>query len=105
MDQRFRVRLEQARLDAEIPPGLLRGLMPRLESFLEPFVASLHSPQQRGHACDYIHGLLSDLDEKNTEAIAYLHDQERQGLQKFIGQVPWDDLPLRAVLVGRQCSI
>jgi SRSO17 transposase len=98
MDQRFRVRLEQARQDAEIPPGLLHGLQPRLESFLEPFVASLQSPQQRGHAHDYVRGLLSDLDDKNAESIAYLHDQQRQGLQKFIGQVPWDDLPLRAVL-------
>ena len=95
MDQRFRVRLEQARQDAEIPPGLLHGLQPRLQSFLEPFVAALHSPQQRGHAHDYVRGLLSDLDDKNAEAIAYLHDQQRQGLQKFIGQVPWDDLPLR----------
>jgi SRSO17 transposase len=105
MDQRFRVRLEQARLDAEVPPGLLHGLLPRLDAFLEPFVASLHSPQQRGHARDYLHGLLSDLDEKNAEAIAYLHDQERQGLQKFIGQVPWEDRPLVATLarqVGRQ---
>ena len=39
-------------------------------------------------------GLLSDLDRKNGEGIAYLHDQERQGLQKFIGQNPWDHRPL-----------
>jgi hypothetical protein len=96
MDQRCRVRLEQARPDADIPPGLLHGLQPPLESFLEPFVASLHSSQQRGHAHDYVRGLLSDLDEKNAEAIAYLHEQQRQGLQKFIGQVPGDDQPLRA---------
>lgn len=105
MDQRFRVRLEQARQDAEVPAGLLHSLLPRLDAFLEPFVASLQSPQQRGHARDYLHGLLSDLDEKNAEAIAYLHDQERQGLQKFIGQVPWDDRPLIATLarqVGSQ---
>src|SRR5205823_1592629 len=98
MDQRFRVRLEQARHDAEVPPGLLHGLLPRLDTFLEPFVASLQSPQQRGHARDYVHGLLSDLGDKNAEAIAYLHDQERQGLQKFLGQVPWQDAPLRACL-------
>src|SRR3954466_15900590 len=90
MDQRFRVRLEQARQAAEVPPGLLRGLLPRLESFLGPFVASLPTAQQRGHAHDYIRGLLSDLDDKTAEAIAYLHDQDRQGLQKFIGQIPWD---------------
>jgi SRSO17 transposase len=105
MDQRFRVHLEQARHDAEVPPGLLHGLRARLDTFLEPFVASLDSPQQRRHAHDYVHGLLSDLHDKNAEAIAYLHDQERQGLQKFLGQVPWDDLPLRACLaqqVGTQ---
>jgi SRSO17 transposase len=94
MDQRFRIRLEQACRDAEVPPGLLHGLRPRLDAFLGPFVASLQSPQQRGHARDYLHGLLSDLHDKNAEAIAYLHDQERQGLQKFLGQVPWDDQPL-----------
>jgi len=105
MDQRFRVRLEQARHDAELPPGLLHGLRARLDTFLEPFVVSLESPQQRDHAHDYVQGLLSDLHDKNAEAIAYLHDQERQGLQKFLGQVPWQDLPLRACLaqqVGTQ---
>jgi SRSO17 transposase len=105
MDQRFRVRLEQARQDAEVPPGLLHGLRARLDTFLEPFVASLGSPQQRDHAHDYVHGLLSDLHDKNAEAIAYLHDHQRQGLQKFLGQVPWDDRPLRAELaqqVGTQ---
>jgi SRSO17 transposase len=99
MDQRFRIRLEQARRDAQVPPGLLQGLRPRLDTFLEPFVFSLQSPQQRGHARDYLCGLLSDLDDKNAEAIAYLHNQERQGLQKFLGQVPWEDQPLRAELV------
>ena len=28
---------------------------------------------------------------KNAETIAYLHDQDRQALQKFIGQTLWDD--------------
>lgn len=36
-------------------------------------------------------GLVSDLERKNAEGIAYLHDQERQGLQKFLGQAAWDD--------------
>ncbi len=37
---------------------------------------------------------MSDLRRKNAEGIAYLHDQERQGLQKFVGQVPWEERPL-----------
>jgi SRSO17 transposase len=94
MEQRFRIRLMELRHDAEVRPGLLRGLLPRLETFLEPFVASLQRSEQRRNAHTYVHGLLSDLDDKNAEAIAYLHDQERQALQKFVGQAPWDDRPL-----------
>lgn len=34
MERRFRVRLGELRDDAEVRPGLLRGLAPRLEAFL-----------------------------------------------------------------------
>src|SRR5262249_19644104 len=46
----------------------------------------------------YVSGLLSDLQSKDAESIAYLHDRERQGLQKFIGQASWDHRPLIAEL-------
>ena len=39
-------------------------------------------------------GLCSDVKRKNAETIAYFHDQDRQAMQKFIGQVPWDHRPL-----------
>ena len=90
MERRFRVRLDELRQDAEVPPGLLRGVFPRLEAFLQPFVEGLRSPEQRTNAHQYVQGLLSDLDGKDVESIAYLHDRERQGLQKFIGQTDWD---------------
>jgi SRSO17 transposase len=99
MERRFRVRLDELLTDAEVPPGLLRGALPRLETFLQPFVATLHVPEQRTNARHYVQGLLSDLKGKDVEAIAYLHDRERQGLQKFIGQVPWDHQPLLGELV------
>jgi SRSO17 transposase len=94
MERRFRVRLDELLEDAQVPPGLLRGVLPRLEVFLEPFVASLTRQEQRRNAGHYVQGLLSDLGGKNAEAIAYLHDQERQALQKFLGQSPWDHGPL-----------
>ncbi len=43
-------------------------------------------------------GLLSKLERKTGEAIAYLHDQERQGLQEFVGHVPWHHEPLLETL-------
>jgi SRSO17 transposase len=98
MERRFRVRLDQLRDDAQIPASLVRGALPRLQSFVQPFVAVLRTPEQRTNARQYVQGLLSDLEGKDVESIAYLHDRERQGLQKFIGQAEWDHQPLLAEL-------
>jgi hypothetical protein len=86
--------LEELLDDAEVRASLLTGVVPRLETFLRPFVATLQSPEQRTNAHHYIEGLLSDLDGKDIESIAYLHDRERQGLQKFIGQAEWNHRPM-----------
>src|SRR5947208_1121942 len=51
MEPRFHVRLRELLRDAEVRPGLRRGLAPRLETFLRPFVASLQTAaQRRDHA-------------------------------------------------------
>ena len=94
MERRYEVRLEQMLAQAEVSPELMRCVLNRLETFAEPFAESLTGPQQRRHAAEYMTGLLSKLERKTGEAIAYLHDQERQGLQKFVGEVPWDHKPL-----------
>jgi SRSO17 transposase len=94
MERRFRVRLDELLDDAEVPAGLLRGVLPRLQEFMQPFVQALHTPEQQTNAHHYVQGLLSDLDSKDVESIAYLHDRDRQGLQKFIGQSEWDYQPL-----------
>ena len=105
MERRYEARLEEMLADAEVSPEMLRGLLTRLETFVAPFAVALDEPAQRRHALEYMTGLLSELEHKTGEAIAYLHDQERQGLQKFIGHVPWDHQPLLATLadqVGEQ---
>src|SRR5260370_35909054 len=95
MERRFRVRLDELLNDAEVQPSLLRGALPRLQVFLQPFVAALHSPEQQTNAQHYVQGLLSDLKGKDIESIAYLQDRERQGLQKFIRQAPVGPPPPR----------
>jgi len=105
MDRRFAARREELLADAEVAPEVLRGLLPRLERFLTPFVASLQRREQDEHARHYVAGLVSNLEYKNVESIAYLHDQQREPLQQFIGQSPWDGHPLITELVrqvGRQ---
>src|SRR5689334_21621206 len=98
MERRFRARLDELLDDAEVRPGLLRGIATRLEEFLGPFAESLGSVGRRQNATRYVRGLLSNLGAKTAEAIAYLHDRERQGLQKFVGQADWDHRPLLAEL-------
>jgi len=98
MERRFQARLDELHRNAHVPPGLFCGLTPRLNTFLRPFVAALTRGEQRGNAGQYVRGLLSNLGAKTAEAIAYLHDRDRQGLQKFVGQSPWDHRPLLAEL-------
>jgi hypothetical protein len=70
LERRYQTRLDELLDDAESRPGLLRGLLPRLETFLEPFVKSLCCCEQRTNAQHYVSGLLSDLQSKDAEAIA-----------------------------------
>jgi len=105
MERRFAARRKQLLADAEVDSRLLRGVMPRLERFLDPFVELLQRSEQGQHARHYVAGLLSALEYKNVESIAYLHDQEREPLQQFIGQSPWDHGPWLTALaqqVGEQ---
>jgi SRSO17 transposase len=99
VNRRFAARRAELLADAEVAPQVLRGVLPRLERFLDPFVASVQRSEQAQHARHYVAGLVSDLKEKNVECIAYLHDQEREPLQQFIGQSPWDHRPLIGELV------
>lgn len=93
MERRFTARLKELLDDATVDPAVLRDMLPRLERFVQPFAALLATPEQQTHLHEYVSGLVSNLERKNAEEIAYYHDQERQALQKFIGQVPWDHRP------------
>jgi SRSO17 transposase len=99
MERRFEVRFQEIMADARIHPETFRGIVERLEEFVEPFAASLNGVAQREHAKNYVAGLCSGLKRKNMEMIAYLHDQDRQPIQKFIGQVKWDHRPMIGELV------
>ena len=98
MEQRYQLQLRQMMAQVEVSPELMHGLVGRLATFIEPFAALLEQPVQRRHTAEYLTGLLSKLPRKSGEAIAYLHDRQRQGLQNFVGQVPWSDKPCLTLL-------
>jgi SRSO17 transposase len=94
MERRFAVRYEQLMAEAEVKPEALEGVLKRLDEFVKPFAANLKHLAQREHAEEYVAGLVSNVKRKNIETIAYLHEQDRQPLQKFIGQKPWEWDPM-----------
>jgi SRSO17 transposase len=99
MERRYQVRLQELLEDAVVDPEQCHGMLSRLSQFVEPFAACLVRSKQRMLARQYVAGLASQVKRKNVESIAYHHDQDRQMLQKFIGQYTWDHRPLVAELV------
>lgn len=94
MERRFELRREALLAEAQVGADVFRGGVERLEEFVEPFARHLVRQEQVRHTKDFVAGLVSDLGRKNTESIAYRHDQDRKDLQHFIGQSPWDHQPL-----------
>src|SRR5215210_3254873 len=94
MEPRFQHRKEQLLAGCQVPTTLFRGVISRLESFAQPFVTALPSPESRAHSRTYLAGLLSDVARKNAESIAYRYDLDRQVIQRFVGEVDWDHDPL-----------
>lgn len=94
MERRFELRKAAMLAECEVSPEVFRGIEGRLAKFAEPFTELLMQDAQRQHAQDYVSGLLSDLERKNVESIAYRHDQDRKNLQHFIGSALWDHQPL-----------
>ena len=99
MERRFEVRKEELLSGCEVPERMFYGMLPRLRKFVEPFLGSLFRSEGREHAQTYVAGLLSNLKRKNAEAIAYRHDEQRVGVQTFVGQSPWDHRPIVKQLV------
>jgi len=98
MERRFEVRKREILKEAEIKPQVAEGMLKRLEQFAQPFVDSFGRRESKENAQMYIGGLLSDLERKNIESIAYRYDRDRGALQYFIGLSPWAYHPLQQQL-------
>jgi SRSO17 transposase len=99
MEARYATRKNQLLAECQIAPEIFDQVMPRLHTFMEPFVDTWGGQALYQHAHTYVCGLLSDVERKNVESIAYRFGQERLPLQRFIGWADWDDHPLRQELL------
>jgi SRSO17 transposase len=105
MDVREGRRLEAMLVESQVEVELFDGLTDRLVEFVKPFTRSIGQAKQRRRAAEFISGLMSDVDRKNAESIAYRYDQERKEMQYFVGLSQWDHGPLfveLATQVGRE---
>jgi len=101
MDARYISRKHQLLQECQVAPESFDQVLPRLHTFMEPFVAPFRGQALTQHAETSVSGLLSDVERKNVESIAYQFGQNRLGLQGFIGWADWDDAPLRTALLGQ----
>ena len=93
MERRYSVRKKEMLAECEVKPDVFADWDQRLEEFVEPFAELLSQEKQQEHFGTYLSGLLSNVERKNAESIAYEHDQDRKNLQHFIGQAEWSDAP------------
>ncbi len=98
MEAEYATRKQQLLEECHVPPQIFDQVMPRLEAFMAPFVATFCRQEPSAHAQTYVRGLLSDVERKNVESIAYRFGQDRLPLQRFIGWAEWDEAPLRQEL-------
>lgn len=98
MEARYAIRKRQLLEECQVAPEIFEQVMPRLESFMKPFVKIFQGQVASEHANTYVCGLLSNLERKNVESIAYRFGHSRLPLQAFIGWDAWDDEPLRLEL-------
>jgi SRSO17 transposase len=101
MGRRFEIRKREIEQDTKLNQTDIRGATSRLERYLEPYFRGLPRSETRENATTFVKGLLSDLRRKNTESIAYRFGKDRRGLQRFLGEVAWDDLAMRHRMVSQ----
>jgi SRSO17 transposase len=99
MEAEYEARKQELLNECTVAPQVFEQVQPRLERFMDPFVEVFVRKEQLAHAHTFVQGLLSDLDRKNVESIAYRFGQDRMPLQWFIGVSDWNDEPLRDELV------
>lgn len=85
MEERYAFRKSQLLEECQVAPEIFEQIMPRLETFLRPFVSIFQGQAADKHAKTYVCGLISNVERKNIESIAYRFGQSRLPLQGFMG--------------------
>src|SRR3989441_1144644 len=101
MEARYAFRKSQLLDECQMAPEIFEQVIPRLYTFMKPFVRIFQVQAAEQHAKTYVCGLLSNVERTDIESIAYRFGQSRLPLQSFIGWDAWDDVHLREELRGQ----
>src|SRR4030095_12103626 len=95
MEARYAFRKNQLLADCQIAPEVFEPAIPRLHTFMKPFVRLFQGQAADQHAKTYVCGLLSNVERKNIASIAYRFCQSRIPLQSVLGGDAWNEAPVR----------
>jgi len=101
MEARYAFRKSQWLDECQIAPEIFEQVIPRLYTFMKPFVRIFQGQAADQHAKTSVCGLLSNVERKNIASIASRFGQSRLPLQSCIGWDAWDDAPLRDAWRGQ----
>ena len=89
MEARYTIRTHHWLEACQVAPAICDQVIPRLSTLMASLVETLQGQALTQHAQTSVSGLLSDVERKNVESIAYHVGQNRLGLQGFIGWADW----------------
>ena len=101
MEARYAFRKRPLLDECPMAPEIFEQIMPRLSTFMQPFVRIFQGQAADQHATTSVCGLLSNVERKNIASMAYRFGQSRLPLPSGIGWDAWDDAPLREELRGQ----
>jgi SRSO17 transposase len=96
MDTRYTIRKHQLLDECQVAPEMFEQVIPRLSTFMKPFVKSFQGQVAEQHATTSVCGLLANLERTNIASIASRFGYARLPLQAFLGWDAWDDEPWRS---------
>ena len=77
MEARYTFRKTRLLDECQVASEIFEQIVPRLYTFMEPFVTIFQGQVDDQHAKTYVCGLLSDVERENIESMAYRFDQSR----------------------------
>ncbi len=101
MEARYAFRKRPLLDECPMAPEIFEQVMPRLHTFMKPFVRIFQGQAADQHATTSVCGLLSNVERQNLASMADRCGQSRLPLPSGLGWDAWDDAPLREELRGQ----